>query len=303
MSLNDLPAHTIELIAGFTDPQHMAMLISTSKTMCSILTASSLAWYAIGKHICGSDYWDNGFERWMVKTDGYKPSESPYSFTRRMMCPWLEPPQSIDLHPPSAPNHHPRKYTAWKIDLAKDEGRKDGSGRGAMEVCMMDHEKGNSDEYFFVDEGEPGWELFTSSHYIPARPFDDRHASMTNPFDAKVIYGDLEHVRATVVEALKGTTHFDAQENQEFRISFPTECIHLHSSVVVALFGLTDRGTVAHAIAFVSTHTNRLLHFSLTNDAGDMSFNRIVMRPGELWVLNTANSPEPPILQYYGPKR
>ena len=260
----DIPPSVIELIAGYTNPRHMGMLIRMCKFMSLLLQESELSWFSIGKQICGTRHWEQGLKCW-------NPKESPRSYTRRMMCPWLQPPQIIDLL------LLPKDTRVWRIDLVEGQLKIDAqtlTAEGGFGYWFDDNPLGN----------------INTEYCIPARPFDGVPASDPVNYFIDLSISQLIHATAheTMISGHQLTFHF---------IDDPDSYWSLHAGVVVAAF--VDVYNDTGGLCFFSTRSRRLIHFIHVPGENHVSDRIMTSRPGEMWVLETWADPSRVL--YYGP--
>ena len=320
-----LPPPILQLIASHTDPQSMALLMQTNHTMHSQLRESEIAWFTIGERICGSNYWRDGYQRWMAvplesSSSSFptrsKPLESASAFTRRMLCPWLQPPQLLDLFPAEVSTAVDSKQTCvWRITLVSNSAQKDeeqeeyaeenrGESRTYLSVDAQSLTAESGFGYWFGDDS--GGNINTR-YCIPAHPFDEsKYASQTTA--TTTTPRPAQQTVDPAMQLLVDQTVFTANADDESPLVHSSmrsgeghaNCWHLHAGVVAGRYA--DPHADSAGLGFFSVRTRkRHPHFLRIREEMDYPSDEIVQaRPGELWLLERWHEPRSRVL-YYGP--
>ena len=270
-----LTPELIERVAGFTDIQHTLLLACVSVDFHRLLVNSEYIWTIFGRHICGDEHWNNAVEIW---SGNKHKKESPSAFARRVICPWSMVPQVIDLFPPDMADLLVPDITtrAYRIHLND-------------EMLTVDYQTYSTSSGWFEPDG---MDNILTQYTFPARPFAlDNHVAVS-----------ALQVDDLFVEFLKKTNfshfYYNGASVELEHNGLANGSWYVHASVIAAVYHSKpyDKG----GVCFFHAHTRRLLHFMSIVDDSDVSMeNVVIIRPGEMWVLE--RWADPSTVRYYGP--
>ena len=181
-SLTALPSPLLEHIGGLMhSATDLRRLWCVCKEFRRTLMDSWHSWDLVGRSVCGEAHWNEARRVW----DAFirQRSEPASCFARRVMCPWLAPPQLLELFPADVAKHLPTRAPGyspltkvWRIRLEEDV-----CGGGVGDLLSVDSQTVNSCRrglhwWFETAGGEDdqndinGGARFGLHYCIPARP-------------------------------------------------------------------------------------------------------------------------------------